>query len=267
MQSRKILYFIILSIKTILLFGAASELFMIYQSILSLSGKKKILALLIDPEETSQDVLPALIDSAAEAGVSMVLVGGSLVNNPLGPLLDAIRKICSLPVLLFPGTPGQLSDNADGILLLSLISGRNPEFLIGNHVVAAQFLKKSSLEIIPTGYMLIENGKTSSAEYMSNTRPLPVSKPDLVVSTALAGEMLGLKLIYLEGGSGAPGIIPAEIISAVKQNISVPLVVGGGIRSAGDLKQVYEAGADIAVVGNAVENDTTKLLEFAQILK
>ncbi len=240
---------------------------MIYQSIQSLSGKKKILALLIDPEETAPDMLHVLIESAAEAGVSMVLVGGSLVSKPVEPLIDAIKNICSLPILLFPGTPGQLSDKADGLLLLSLISGRNPEFLIGNHVIAAQVLKKSSLEIIPTGYMLIENGKTSSAEYMSNTRPLPANKPDLAVSTAMAGEMLGLKLIYLEGGSGAHSIIPAEIISAVKQNISVPLVVGGGIRSAGDLRRVYEAGADIAVVGNAVENDTTKLLEFAQILK
>ena len=259
--------FIILNIKTIPLFGVASELPMIYQSIQSLSGKKKILALLIDPEETAPDMLHVLIESAAGAGVSMILVGGSLVNHPVGPLIDAIKNICSLPVLLFPGTPGQLNDKADGLLLLSLISGRNPEFLIGNHVVAAQFLKKSSLEIIPTGYMLIENGKTSSAEYMSNTRPLPANKPDLAVSTALAGEMLGLKLIYLEGGSGAPGIIPAEIIHAVKKNIRIPLVVGGGIRSAGDLKKVYEAGADIAVVGNAVENDKTKLLEFAQVLK
>ena len=240
---------------------------MIYKSILNFSGKKKILALLIDPEETSPDVLPVLIDSALRARVSMILVGGSLVNHPVGPLIDAIKNICSLPVILFPGTTGQLSDKADGLLLLSLISGRNPEFLIGNHVVAAQILKRSSLEIIPTGYMLIENGKTSSAEYMSNTRPLPANKPDLVVSTALAGEMLGLKLIYLEGGSGAPGIIPTELISAVKKNISIPLVVGGGIRSVGDLKRVYEAGADIAVVGNAVENDTTKLLEFAQVLK
>ncbi len=240
---------------------------MIYQSILNSSGKKRKLALLIDPEETSSDVLPALIESALRGCVSIILVGGSLVNHPVGPLIDAIKKICSLPVLLFPGTPGQLSDKADGLLLLSLISGRNPEFLIGNHVVAAKFLKKSSLEIIPTGYMLIENGITSSAEYMSNTRPMPANKPELAVSTALAGEMLGMKLIYLEGGSGAPTAIPAELISAVKKNISIPLIVGGGIRSAGDLKKVYEAGADIAVVGNAVENDATKLLEIAKAIK
>lgn len=240
---------------------------MIYQSILDLSGKKKILAILIDPDETDPQKLPLMLGSAAGAGVSLVLVGGSLVNRPVDPLVAEIRKITSLPVLLFPGNPVQLSDKADGLLLLSLISGRNPEFLIGNHVIAARFLKESGLEVIPTGYMLIENGGASSVEYMSNTRPLPRNKPDLAISTAIAGEMLGLKLIYMEGGSGAPGIIPPEIISAVRQNIGIPLIVGGGIRTAGDLKRVYDAGADIAVVGNSVEQDETILGEFAGLLK
>lgn len=240
---------------------------MIYQSILDLAGKRKLLALLIDPDETGADKLPGLLRSADKAGVSFVLVGGSLVNNPVDPLISAIRDITALPVILFPGHPGQLSNKADAILLLSLISGRNPEFLIGNHVVSARFLGKSGLEIIPTGYMLVDNGIISSVEYMSNTRPLPRNKPDLAVSTALAGEMLGLKLIYLEGGSGAPGTIPADIISAVKQNIKVPLVVGGGIRNGRDLRMVFDAGADIAVVGNSVEKDSSVLGEFAAILK
>jgi phosphoglycerol geranylgeranyltransferase len=240
---------------------------MIYNSILDLSGRKKMLVLLIDPDETGIDALPVLMSNAIAAGVSMIFVGGSLVSHPVGPLIDSIRSFSSVPVLLFPGNPSQLSDKADGLLLLSLISGRNPEFLIGNHVVAAQFLRNSSMEIIPTGYMLIENGKTSSAEYMSNTRPLPCNKPDLAISTAMAGEMLGLKLIYMEGGSGAPSIIPPEMITAVKRNISIPLIVGGGIRSAKDLRVVFDAGADIAVVGNAAEKNAGKLKEFASMVK
>jgi phosphoglycerol geranylgeranyltransferase len=241
---------------------------MIYQTILNCSGKKKkILVLLIDPDETGIDRLPALIGNLAETGVSFILVGGTLVNQPVDRLIAAIRQITPVPVILFPGNPNQLSDKADGVLLLSLISGRNPEFLIGNHVVAAHFLKRSSLEIIPTGYMLIENGSTSSVEYLSNTRPLPGNKADLAVSTAIAGEMLGLKMIYMEGGSGAGRIIPPELISAVKENINIPLCVGGGIKTAEDLKKVFDSGADIAVVGNAAEQNPGILLEFSSLLK
>jgi phosphoglycerol geranylgeranyltransferase len=239
----------------------------IYESILRLSGKRKMLALLIDPDETGPEDAARLMEQAREAGVSMVFVGGSLVTRPVERLIAAVKEHAPVPVLLFPGSPGQLCDNADGLLLLSLISGRNPEFLIGNHVLAARFLKSSSLEIIPCGYMLIENGATSSAEYMSNTRPLPADKPELAVSTAIAGEMLGLKLIYLEGGSGAPRIIPPELISAVKSNISVPLIVGGGIKSATDLRQVFDAGADIAVVGNAAERDPEILRQFSMLTR
>ncbi len=239
---------------------------MIYQSIVSLSGKRKILALLVDPDETGVDSLPGLMKIAAVSGVSMVLVGGSLVSNPVDPVVEAIRKMSSLPVLLFPGNPAQLSSKADGILLLSLISGRNPEFLIGHHVAAAQFIRGSGLEVIPTGYMLIENGCASSAGYMSNTSPIPREKSDIAVSTAVAGELLGLKVIYMEGGSGAGGIIPPATIEAVKKNINIPLIVGGGIRDASDLRQVFEAGADIAVVGNSVEKDFSKLEEFAKVL-
>ncbi len=240
---------------------------MIYQSILTLSGKKKILALLVDPDETGVDRLTGLMEMAASSGVSLVLVGGSLVSNPVDAVVEAIKSISTIPVLLFPGNPGQLSSKADGILLLSLISGRNPEFLIGNHVVAARFIRNSRLEVIPTGYMLIENGALSSVGYMSNTTPIPRNKPDIAVSTAIAGELLGLKLIYMEGGSGANGIIPPAMIEAVRKNISLPLVVGGGIRDADDLRKVYDAGADIAVVGNSVERDPSKLKEFAALLR
>jgi phosphoglycerol geranylgeranyltransferase len=240
---------------------------MIYKSIVGASGKIKKLALLIDPDVTGPEMLGVLLKNAEKAGVSMILVGGSLVSRPIDPLIRKIKEISSIPVLLFPGNPSQLSNSADGLLLLSLISGRNPEFLIGNHVVAAHFLKNSSLEIIPTGYMLIENGSTSSAEYISNTRPLPRNKPDLAVCTAIAGEMLGLKLIYMEGGSGAKCLIPTDIISAVKKNTGIPLLVGGGIQSADDLKMVFDSGADIAVVGTAVEQNPEILSEFASMLK
>jgi phosphoglycerol geranylgeranyltransferase len=240
---------------------------MIYQTILNCLGKRKILALLIDPDETTIERLPALIGNLEDTGVSFILVGGTLVNQPADLLISAIRQITSVPVVLFPGNPNQLSDKADGLLLLSLISGRNPEFLIGNHVIAAHFLKKSSLEIIPTGYMLIENGRTSSVEYLSNTRPLPGNKADLAVSTAIAGEMLGLKMIYMEGGSGAGNIIPPELISAVRENITIPLCVGGGIKTAADLKRVFDSGADMAVVGTAAEENPEILMEFASLLK
>jgi phosphoglycerol geranylgeranyltransferase len=240
---------------------------MIYESIVGASGRIKKLALLIDPDETGPDNLELVLKNAQKAGVSLILAGGSLVNRPVDPLIREIKKLTSIPVLLFPGNPSQLSNSADGLLLLSLISGRNPEFLIGNHVLAAHFLKNSSLEIIPTGYMLVENGSTSSAEYISNTRPLPRNKPDLAVCTAMAGEMLGLKLIYMEGGSGAKSLIPPEIINAVKKNIGIPLLVGGGIQSADDLKEVFDSGADIAVVGTAVEQNPGILDEFAKLLK
>lgn len=239
---------------------------MIYESILEHSGKKKRLALLIDPEETGIKDIPALLKQANDAGVSLILVGGSLVNKPVDPLITAIRDHTSSPVLLFPGNPGQLSNNADGLLLLSLISGRNPEFLIGNHVIAARFIKESNLEVIPAGYMLVENGSISSVEYISNTRPLPRDKPDIAVSTALAGEMLGLKLIYLEGGSGAQDIIPPLIITAVKENLRIPLIVGGGIRNSSDLSRVFDAGADIAVIGNAAENNPGLFKEISGLI-
>ena len=240
---------------------------MIYQSVLDLSGKKKMLALLIDPDETGIDELNKLIITASAAGVSFIFVGGSLVNQPVDPLVAAIKKISAIPVLLFPGNPNQLSNNADGLLLLSLISGRNPEFLIGNHVVAAHFIKNSKLEIIPTGYMLIENGGTSSVEYISNTKPLPRNKPDLAVCTAMAGEMLGMKMIYIEGGSGAECVIPSEIIEAVCRNVNIPVLVGGGIQTAEDLKMVFDSGADIAVIGSAAERNPDILYSFTPLLK
>lgn len=216
-------------------------------------GKK--FALLIDPDKYSVPALMAILYSADELKIDIILVGGSLVSDRIDSVLEIIKKNTNIPVLLFPGSLMQLSKKADAILLLSLISGRNPDYLIGNHVLAAPYLKNSGLEIIPTGYILVGEGNVSSVEYISNTRPIPSDKTDLVVATAIAGELLGNKFIYLESGSGASQPIKPELIREVKRNISVPLIVGGGIRNPDHATAISEAGADIIVVGNAVEKN------------
>jgi putative glycerol-1-phosphate prenyltransferase len=159
----------------------------------------------------------------------------------------------------------QINPGADAILLLSLISGRNPDLLIGKHVIAAPYLKRSGLEILPTGYMLIESGNSTTALYMSNSLPIPWNKDEIAVSTAIAGEMLGLKLIYMDGGSGADKPVSASMVRKVKQNISIPLVIGGGIRTPEAAAERFRAGADIIVVGNAIETDNSLLLKIAEI--
>ena len=220
-----------------------------------IKNNKKLFALLIDPDYHNKESLKGLINKANQALVDLIFIGGSLLNCSIDPSIQFIKKHTSIPVILFPGSLLQLSSKADGILLLSLISGRNPDLLIGNHVAAASYLQKSNLEILPTGYMLIEGGKTTSVEYMSNTKPIPSDKPDIAVATALAGEMLGLKLIYLEAGSGAKTSLTTQMISRVKNNITIPLIVGGGIKSPGDIQRIVSAGADIIVSGTATEQD------------
>src|SRR4030042_119945 len=182
---------------------------MIYNTLIASPVKK--IALLIDPDKHTDATLVKTLAVAGRAATDFILVGGSLVSKPVDHTVEIIKRASPLPVILFPGSLLQLSDKADGILLLSLISGRNPDYLIGNHVLAAHFLKKSSLEIIPTGYILIDGKTVSSVEYISNTRPIPVEKPDIVVATAIAGEMMGNKLIYLEAGSGAARNISDQI--------------------------------------------------------
>jgi putative glycerol-1-phosphate prenyltransferase len=237
----------------------------IYHSLFT--GNKKIFALLIDPEKLNADQVEKTATLASQAGVDVILVGGSLISHPIDDTLEAIKRVCQLPVVLFPGNLLQLSTKADGVLLLSLISGRNSEYLIGNHVLASQFLKRSGLEIIPTGYILVDGHALSSVEYMSNTRPIPSEKPDIVVATALAGEQLGLKLIYLEAGSGACERIRENIITGVRENITVPLIVGGGIRTPEDIRLIYRAGANGVVVGTAVEDDYRALFSLAAVKK
>lgn len=219
-------------------------------------------AILIDPDKYTDNSFSKTIKICHQCKVDFLMIGGSLISKPLDTFINEVKKQTDLPVVLFPGSLLQISDKADAILLLSLISGRNPDFLIGNHVLAAPVLKNSGLEIIPTGYMLIESGKMTSVQYISNTTPIPSNKPDIAVATAIAGEMLGLKTIYLEAGSGANHHVPDKIISSVKKNISIPLIVGGGIRSHEHYKTVYSSGADIIVIGNSIENNPEILTQI-----
>jgi len=228
-------------------------------------NNRKIFALLIDPENQDKNSLRRILEKTSKTGVDIILAGGSLTSVPIDETIQVIKEHASCPVLLFPGNLLQLSAKADGILLLSLISGRNPEYLIGNHVLASRFLKKSGLEIIPTGYILIDGHHLSSVEYISNTRPIPESKTDIIVATALAGEQLGLKLIYLEAGSGANERVREETVRQVKDQISIPLIVGGGIRTPADIRNLYKAGANGVVVGSAVENNYEILHSLAAV--
>lgn len=225
------------------------------------SGQKQ-LAVLIDPDKFgSTDI----IDIANEAKVDYFFVGGSLMaGGSIERCIKEIKKRSAIPVIIFPGSTMQICDKADGILLISLISGRNADLLIGQHVVAAPYLKQSGLEVLSTGYILVDSGKQTSASYISNTMPLPYDKSDIAACTAMAGEMLGLKLIYLDGGSGALKPVSAQMIKTVKENIAVPLVVGGGIRSVEQATSAIQAGADILVVGNALESDAGLLLSIAE---
>ncbi len=225
---------------------------------------RKRIALLVDPDGYDDNGLNELIGYINMNPPDLLLVGGSILFNPIEVTITALKLGTSLPVFIFPGNAFQLSDRADGILFLSLISGRNPEFLIGNHVLAAPHLHRAGIEVIPTGYMLIENGKSTAVEYMSNTRPIPGNKPDIAVATAMAGEMLGLKSIYLEAGSGAAHPVAPDMIKAIRKHISLPLMVGGGIRTAETALEVFDAGADLIVAGNAIEKEPKLIKEFCE---
>lgn len=230
-------------------------------------GEKR-LAVLIDPDKLRLQRLEELLNLGIECGVHYFFIGGSLVvNNMLDEVLSGIRQRCDVPLVLFPGNSFQLSYKADAILFLSLISGRNPELLIGQHVIAAPFLKMSPLEVISTGYMLINGGVQTAVQYMSNTYPIPAGKTDIAVCTALAGEMLGLKTIYLEAGSGALNPVPEHMIEAVRGAISIPLIVGGGIRTPEKAAASLRAGADMLVVGNAVEKEPGLLRELSAVVR
>jgi phosphoglycerol geranylgeranyltransferase len=233
----------------------------IYNSIIEKKKQgRKQLAILVDPDKFEPG---RILDIAHEAGVDYFFTGGSLLTN--GNLEQCISELkqSTIPVVLFPGNVMQVSKNADALLLLSLISGRNPEMLIGKHVIAAPMIKAAALEVIPTGYMLIESGRQTTVSYISNTTPIPADKDDIAICTAMAGEMLGMKMIYLEAGSGAVNPVSESMIKSVRKNITVPLIVGGGINSGKRAETALRAGADLIVVGNAAEKDVTVIREIA----
>jgi len=220
------------------------------------SSGEKMLAFLVDPDKAEDSYIHSLCKKAEELKVDLFLVGGSLLTS--GDLEDCIVKLKSasdIPVIIFPGSPSQISNKADAILFLSLLSSRNPEMLIGQQLVAAPYLKKSNLEVIGTAYLLIEGGKQTTASYISNSNPIPADKADIAAYTALAGQFMGMSIVYLDAGSGASKAVSAEMIKEVKEQIDIPLVVGGGIDSKEKLNAAYEAGADLVVIGNALEKD------------
>lgn len=237
----------------------------IYQDILKRTEQgRKQLAVLVDPDKLQNKDVESIAINAAKSGVDYFFVGGSLlVNNELDQCIKTLKVNSEIPVILFPGNNMQLSWKADAILFLSLISGRNAEMLIGRHVIAAPYLKLSPLEVISCGYMLVESGKATAVQYMSNTMPIPSDKLDIAICTAIAGEMLGLKLIYLEAGSGAQYSIPIPMIEQVKQNINIPLIAGGGLRTPENVQDAAIAGADIIVVGNVFEKNSGLISEMA----
>jgi putative glycerol-1-phosphate prenyltransferase len=235
----------------------------IYNHILkSKAENEKLLAILLDPDKIGLDNVTILIEKINQSPATHIFIGGSTVeNNIIDDLILKIRQASpfrgrgALPIVLFPGNPTQISDQADAILFLSLISGRNPDFLIEHQVNAAPILKKTNLEVISTGYILIESGTETAVERVSKTKPLERNNPELVLATAQAGEMLGNKLIYLEAGSGADIAVPKEIIKLVSLNIEIPLIVGGGIVDLQGIQKAYDSGADLVVIGTAFEND------------
>ena len=223
---------------------------------------------MLDPDKVEQDSLAALLARTNEFPVDFFLVGGSLVTDYAHKdVVETIRNYTATPIILFPGNPLHIEPSADAILFLSLISGRNPEFLIGQHVIAAPLLKKSGLEILPTGYILVDSGTQTTVSYISGTMPLPHDKPGVAACTAMAGEMLGLQLMYLDAGSGARRPVSPAMIAAVRAVVDLPVIVGGGIRSGETAYEALKAGADMLVVGNGIEQDPDLLPQLSAVVQ
>jgi len=229
----------------------------IYQDILlAKQHGKQLLAVLIDPEKTSIEQLPTLVKLIHQSIATHIFVGGSTDQyNTIEPVIVALKKATMLPIIIFPGSANQVSKKADGILFLSLISGRNPEYLIEQQVQSAIQIKESSLEVLPTGYILVDGGKESAVERVSSSKPICQTNSELILRTALAGEFSGKKIIYLEAGSGAKTPVKSSIISLVKENLTIPIIIGGGIQTVHQLTTAYAAGADLVVIGTAFEKD------------
>ena len=234
----------------------------------SKKSNKKIISVLIDPDKTTEDKLTSTVKLCNTNKIDLIFFGGSLINSSMSEhYLQLIKKNSKIPVILFPGTNTKISNIADGFLLLSLISGRNPNFLIGKHVEQAFKLKKSSLEVISTGYILVGNEKNTAVSYISNTNPIPFEQHDIGAATAIAGELLGFQLIYLEAGSGSTYCVNANMILNVSKNIDCPLIVGGGLNTIEKIEMAFESGADIVVIGNAIEENQKILNEIGKIKK
>lgn len=229
----------------------------IYNNLLEAkSQKQKLLAILLDPDKLDLDSVDALISKINESPATHIFVGGSSFNgNHLDEIIIRLKEKIKLPILLFPGNPSQISAEANGILFLMLLSGRNPDYLVEHQINAVPILEKTSLEIISTGYILIESGAETAVERVSKTKPLSKNNMEYIAQTAKAGELIGNKILYLEAGSGAKNAVPLEIIKKVSERISVPLIVGGGIRSKKQIDEAFSAGADLVVIGTAFEND------------
>lgn len=230
------------------------------------NGMKKF-GVLIDPDKMRLHSFDEILSLSIEHGVDYFFIGGSLiVNNMLDDVLSSVKQKCDIPLILFPGNSFQLSYKADGILFLSLISGRNAELLIGKHVITAPFLKVSPLEIMSTGYMLIDGGVPTTVSYMSNTNPIPADKNDIALCTAVAGELLGLKMIYLEAGSGARNPVSTEMIKTVSGGINIPMIVGGGIKTPEKAEANVKAGADLVIIGDAIERNPSLISEMSDAI-
>lgn len=240
----------------------------IYRELLMNREKgKKMIAVLIDPEKCYGRNFAAIVAALKVSEPDYVLIGGSHAVRSLDSMIDILREEINAKLILFPGDASHFTPKADALLFLSLLSGRNPDFLIAHHIKSALTIRESDMEVIPTGYLLIDGGKVSSVEYISNTRPIPRDKNQIALSTAMAGELLGMRLTYLEAGSGALHPVPAEMITYISKKLETPIIVGGGISSIEQLEAAYQAGADMVVVGNFFENNLDRMQEFCEWVK
>jgi len=240
----------------------------VYANILKQKAKnKKSIAIVIDPDKANKEIIIHELSKITSESIRYIFVGGSLLSEDFtSGIINVLKEHSKLPIISFPGNVMQINTSANAILFLSLISGRNPEYLIGQHIVSAPRLHASGIEVIPTGYILIDGGNISSTTYISNTLPIPSTKTDIAACTALAGEMLGLKLLFLEAGSGAITPVSPQMIKKVRGVTSIPIIIGGGIRTSKDMLNAAEAGADIIVLGSLLEKDFSKLHNMGKIL-
>lgn len=230
--------------------------------------KKHSFAVLIDPDHVTPQSICDIAELCELAGVNFVFIGGSIMlTRHVDQCITEFKKISNIPIILFPGSPSQVSNQADALLYLSLISGRNSDLLIGQHVVSAPIIKSSGLEVISTGYMVIDGGVPTTVSYMSHSAPIPANKPDLALCTAWAGELQGKHLLYMDAGSGAKYAVSREMIEKVSSNIEIPLIIGGGIQTPEKVRENCEAGAQVIVVGNAIEKDPGLIKELCDATK